>query len=199
MDTIVSLPEITPDIPPMTPYDGYKLMVEDYNSSSDGKLNSESGLHTSEELSELRRSLTHFAIQNGFGIELPATDTGVEINTLLSDLRKDEALSELADRYTTSATKPPVIDSESLKNPQILRIPQVTATEFGRKVLEKIGFSYVRSAGSHRIYKLQKQEGGSMSVSLPFRSNGEPIPPGTLRSIIKQTGLSLPQVIELLN
>ncbi len=200
MNTLTLAPlESLPQVTPPTPYEGYKMMVEDYRKSVSGEVKPGSGgEHSPDELSELRRSLTHFAIQNGFGIERPSLDTGEEVDTLLSDLKKDEVLSELASQYESSATRPVIISPEAIKNPQIIKLPQVTANEFGRRVLERVGFVLERSAGSHRIYKLQKPEGGSISVTLPFRSNGEPVPPGTLRSIIKQTGLTTEQVLAML-
>jgi len=52
------------------------------------------------------------------------------------------------------------------------------------KILEKKGFIFVRQKGSHRIYVK-----GSTAVTIPYHAKD--LRKGTLRSIIKQSGLSV--------
>ena len=58
-------------------------------------------------------------------------------------------------------------------------------------VLEKAGFVFVRQKGSHRIYIK-----GGFGVTIPFHNKD--IRKGTLRSIIKQSGLTAEDFIKLL-
>jgi len=59
------------------------------------------------------------------------------------------------------------------------------------KVLEKIGFSIVRSKGSH-----QQMKKGNLLVTVPVHNRD--IPLSILKSIIRQSGLSAEEFIELL-
>jgi len=51
------------------------------------------------------------------------------------------------------------------------------------KILEKIGFNFIRQKGSHRIYIK-----GKIGIIIPWHSKD--LKTGTLRHIIKQTGLT---------
>ncbi|MDO8126800.1 MAG: type II toxin-antitoxin system HicA family toxin [Candidatus Brocadiales bacterium] len=65
-----------------------------------------------------------------------------------------------------------------------MRLPRVTAKEVER-VLVRRGFSYSHAKGSHRSYvKADKR------VIVPFHP-GRIIPPGTLKNILKQAGISV--------
>ncbi len=62
------------------------------------------------------------------------------------------------------------------------------------KVLLKIGFVHVRTHGSHAI--LNKQiENGKVTIPVPLHNE---LAKGTLKSIMKQAGLSLEDLIKLL-
>ena len=52
------------------------------------------------------------------------------------------------------------------------------------KLLEQNGFKYIRSNGSHRIYK--NLETGKQAT-VPFHN--KPLKPGTEKNILKQAGL----------
>jgi len=70
------------------------------------------------------------------------------------------------------------------------RIPALTPKQVIR-VLEKAGFSFIRQKGSHRIYV--KVEIG---ITVPFHSDD--LRKGTLNKIIKQSGLTTEEFLELL-
>jgi predicted RNA binding protein YcfA (HicA-like mRNA interferase family) len=57
--------------------------------------------------------------------------------------------------------------------------------------LERAGFSFVRQKGSHRIYVK-----GDIGVTLPWHSKDMRL--GTLRHIIKQSGLTVEEFSALL-
>ncbi|MCD6094341.1 type II toxin-antitoxin system HicA family toxin [bacterium] len=59
------------------------------------------------------------------------------------------------------------------------------------KVLEKAGFSFVRQKGSHRIYVK-----GNIGIVIPWHNKD--LKKGTLRHIVKQSGLTLKDFIKLL-
>jgi predicted RNA binding protein YcfA (HicA-like mRNA interferase family) len=59
------------------------------------------------------------------------------------------------------------------------------------KVLEKLGFVFVRQKGSHRIYVK-----GSIGITIPYHTKD--LKKGTLKAIIKQTGLSVEEFLKLL-
>jgi predicted RNA binding protein YcfA (HicA-like mRNA interferase family) len=59
------------------------------------------------------------------------------------------------------------------------------------KVLEKLGFVFVRQKGSHRIYVK-----GNIGIIIPYHNKD--LKKGTLRAIIKQTGLSVEEFLKLL-
>jgi predicted RNA binding protein YcfA (HicA-like mRNA interferase family) len=59
------------------------------------------------------------------------------------------------------------------------------------KVLEKLGFVFVRQKGSHRIYVK-----GNIVITIPYHNKD--LKKGTLRAIIKQAGLSVEEFLKLL-
>ena len=59
------------------------------------------------------------------------------------------------------------------------------------KVLEGAGFVLARQKGGHRIYVK-----GSIGITIPFHNKD--LRKGTLRQIIKQSGLILEEFLELL-
>ena len=59
------------------------------------------------------------------------------------------------------------------------------------KALERAGFVFIRQKGSHRIYVKR-----SVGITVPFHNKDLKI--GTLRHIIKQSGLEIIEFLELL-
>lgn len=51
------------------------------------------------------------------------------------------------------------------------------------KVLEQKGFKFIRQKGSHRLYRKE-----DLRVTVPYHTKD--LKPGTLRSILKQAGLT---------
>jgi predicted RNA binding protein YcfA (HicA-like mRNA interferase family) len=72
------------------------------------------------------------------------------------------------------------------------KLPDVSGDECV-KVLKKVGFSFIRQKGSHII--MRREEPYRKVVVLAYKE----IPRGTLRSIIRQAGLSVDEFIELLS
>jgi len=72
------------------------------------------------------------------------------------------------------------------------KLPRMTAEEV-IKVLERKGFWLVRQSGSHKIYK--NEEG--KRVTVPYHS-GKTIHPKILKSILRDAGLTLEQLKEML-
>lgn len=73
------------------------------------------------------------------------------------------------------------------------RLPVVSADEL-IKVLEQQGFQRVRQRGSHIV--LQKRTADTtVTVVVPYHKE---LAPGTLRSILKRTGLSAEDLVKLL-
>jgi len=70
------------------------------------------------------------------------------------------------------------------------RLPALRPRE-AVQVLEKAGFSFIRQKGSHRLYVK-----GDTVVTIPYHSRD--LKKGTLRQIIKQSGLTLKEFLELL-
>ena len=62
------------------------------------------------------------------------------------------------------------------------------------KVLSKIGFEHVRTKGSHAILNKQTEK-GKITVPVPLHPE---LAKGTLKSIIKEAGLTLDEFLELL-
>lgn len=73
------------------------------------------------------------------------------------------------------------------------RLPVLSAEEL-IKVLEKQGFYSVRQRGSHII--LQKRT--ALTTITAVVPNHKELAPGTLRTILKRTGISLEELIQLL-
>lgn len=73
------------------------------------------------------------------------------------------------------------------------RLPPLRPREVIR-ALEKAGFAVDHSTGSHRI--LRHPEEPHLRVTVAF--HGRDLKPKTLRSIIKQAGLSVDEFIDLL-
>jgi predicted RNA binding protein YcfA (HicA-like mRNA interferase family) len=73
------------------------------------------------------------------------------------------------------------------------KLPRVTASE-AIKVLERVGFSFSRQSGSHKIYK-NKQ---GRRVTIPFHS-GAILHPKVLKSILRDADLSIDKFKELMH
>lgn len=71
------------------------------------------------------------------------------------------------------------------------RLPRATAKDV-EKVLLGTGFQLSHTKGSHRSYRREGQR-----VVVPFHGS-KVIPPGTLRSILRQAGMSVEELKELL-
>ncbi|MDO8505642.1 MAG: type II toxin-antitoxin system HicA family toxin [bacterium] len=59
------------------------------------------------------------------------------------------------------------------------------------RAMERAGFMFVRQRGSHRMYVK-----GHLGVTIPFHNKD--LKKGTLKNIIKQSGLTLEEFLELL-
>ena len=77
------------------------------------------------------------------------------------------------------------------------RLPILTGREV-IKSLEKIGFEKRNQTGSHVHLIGINKEGKKHVVTVPDHGNKE-LPPGTLLSIIRQSGLSRDEFIKLLS
>lgn len=64
------------------------------------------------------------------------------------------------------------------------------------KILLKIGFVHVRTTGSHAILNKFDTERGKITVPVPL--HGE-LAKGTLRSIMRQTNITLEDLLRLLS
>jgi len=73
------------------------------------------------------------------------------------------------------------------------RLPVVTGRDT-RKALEKAGFVVIRVKGSHHF---MRRPGDSKGVPVPIHGSRD-LPPGMLRAIIDQAGLSVDEFIALL-
>ena len=62
------------------------------------------------------------------------------------------------------------------------------------KVLTRIGFTHVRTNGSHAILNKQTEK-GKVTVPVPLHKE---LAKGTLKSIMNQSGLSLEDLLKLL-
>ena len=72
------------------------------------------------------------------------------------------------------------------------KLPQLSGAQLGR-ALEKAGFSKVRQKGSHATYK--HPDGHRVTISIhPSKT----IPEGSLKGILKDAGLSVDDLIQLL-
>ena len=75
--------------------------------------------------------------------------------------------------------------------------PRLPATNARRTIraLEQAGFVEVRSSGSHRL--LVHPDDPARAVVVPFHGSKD-LKPGTLRSIIRQAGLTVEEFVDLL-
>ncbi len=73
------------------------------------------------------------------------------------------------------------------------RLPRISARELVR-ALEKQGFVFSRSKGSHRIYR---HADTGRRVTVPYHA-GRTIPPGTLANILREAGIDRDRLRQLL-
>jgi predicted RNA binding protein YcfA (HicA-like mRNA interferase family) len=74
------------------------------------------------------------------------------------------------------------------------RLPVVSGIKFA-KMLQRIGYSCVRQRGSHMIYR-----SGSKHISVPrHRELDAGLLHGMLRTVSRQTGLSIDELIKMLS
>jgi len=74
-----------------------------------------------------------------------------------------------------------------------VRLPVVSASDL-IKALEKEGFVVIRQRGSHVVLQ-KKIPGSTVTTVVP---NHKELAPGTLRSILKRSGISLETLVKLL-
>jgi len=70
------------------------------------------------------------------------------------------------------------------------KLPALKPKEMIR-ILEKVGFSFIRQKGSHKFYLKE-----DLKVIIPWHNKD--LKKGTLRHIIKQAGLTLEEFLEYL-
>ena len=63
------------------------------------------------------------------------------------------------------------------------------------KILGKIGFVHIRTRGSHAILNKQDSVRGKITLPIPLHSE---LAKGTLRSIMKQAGLELEDLLKIM-
>ncbi len=63
------------------------------------------------------------------------------------------------------------------------------------KALSKIGFQHIRTSGSHAILNKEDKEKGKITLPVPLHKE---LAKGTLKSIMRQAGIKLEQLLELL-
>lgn len=73
-----------------------------------------------------------------------------------------------------------------------MRLPRI-GPERAVRVVRKLGFNLVRSTGSHRVYR---HPDGRLCV-IPYHA-GQTLSPRMIRSILRDTRLTLDQFVELL-
>jgi predicted RNA binding protein YcfA (HicA-like mRNA interferase family) len=74
------------------------------------------------------------------------------------------------------------------------KLPRVSGKEI-IKVLSKIGFKHIRTKGSHAILNKQDKQRGKITVPVPLHKE---LAKGTLKSIMRQSGLKLEELLELI-
>ena len=62
------------------------------------------------------------------------------------------------------------------------------------KILSKIGFEHARTKGSHAILNKYDKEKGKITIPVPLHKE---LAKGTLKSIMRQAGLALEELLEL--
>ncbi len=75
----------------------------------------------------------------------------------------------------------------------MVKLPVVSANELIR-VLRKLGYKQVRQSGSHIVLQ-KKEEGKTTTVIIP---NYSEIAKGTLKSILRKTGIQSETLVKLL-
>ena len=63
------------------------------------------------------------------------------------------------------------------------------------KILYKIGFKHIRTRGSHAILNKEDSEKGKITIPIPLHPE---LAKGTLKSIMKQAGINLEEVLDLI-
>mgnify|MGYP001608704163 CR=1 FL=1 len=74
------------------------------------------------------------------------------------------------------------------------KLPVISGKEL-IKTLLKIGFKHIRTKGSHFILTKFDKEKGKITVPVPFHKE---LAKGTLKSIMKQVGIGLEELLDLL-
>lgn len=74
------------------------------------------------------------------------------------------------------------------------KLPRVSGKNI-IKTLSKIGFEHNRTRGSHAILNKQDKEKGKITIPVPLHKE---LAKGTLKSIMRQSGLNLEELLELL-
>ena len=74
------------------------------------------------------------------------------------------------------------------------KLPVISGKEVV-KALSKIGFKHERIKGSHAILNKQDKEKGKISLPVPLHKE---LAKGTLKSIMKQAGINLEDLLDLL-
>ena len=74
------------------------------------------------------------------------------------------------------------------------KLPVISGKEL-IKTLLKIGFKHIRTRGSHFILTKIDKEKGKITIPVPFHRE---LAKGTLKSIMKQTDLTLEELLDLL-
>ena len=73
------------------------------------------------------------------------------------------------------------------------KLPRLSGKEV-IKILSKIGFKHIRTRGSHAILNKEDKEKGKTTIPVPLHKE---LAKGTLKSIMRQAGLSLDDVLRL--
>ena len=74
------------------------------------------------------------------------------------------------------------------------KLPRISGKEI-IKALSKIGFEHIRTKGSHAILNKQDKQRGKITMPVPLHKE---LAKGTLKSIMRQSGLKLEELLELL-
>ena len=73
------------------------------------------------------------------------------------------------------------------------KLPRVSGKEI-IKALSKIAFQHIRTSGSHAILTKTDKEKGKITIPVPLHKE---LAKGTLKSIMKQAGLDLEELLGL--
>ena len=74
------------------------------------------------------------------------------------------------------------------------KLPRVSGKEVV-KALSKLDFEHIRTHGSHAILSKIDNEKGKITVPVPLHNE---LAKGTLKSIMRQVGINLEELLELL-